>query len=357
MLLSQVKELSSIYRREYLNKVFYDQWRFEGMHQMNLRHQAEMNEIKKLHAEQKQELLNEMKRRRDNIRRIQKKMQHLKKKGGAPDLENSSQAFNDLDSCSYRSKDISLRDSTFNQEILNNDNISRINPPNLNKECDLTPAYSDYFNPHFFTEGREAEHANPNRVRDNSTTFGRSGDPTDNKGIKSTDPEKDDVDKSGNPCKEEGRVLKDLLNITDKKVEEKLLGDAPNKAEVKSKEVEAEDPQPNPEHPKLVQARRNRLEEEGFSVSIIEDPKPASIMRTNSMSHDPQHRNDFLSLLTPYSAKNIPGKKDFDTLVEHLTSNCFLELLEVESILSPRKQYRWSSRSRLEWRRRRKASG
>jgi hypothetical protein len=332
LLLSQVKELSCIYRREYLNKVFFDQWRYEGMHQMNLRHQAEMNEIKKLHAEQKQELLNEMKRRRDNIRRIQKKMQHLKKKGGVPDLENSSQVFNDLDSCSNRSKDISLRDSTFQQEILNNDNISRINPPNVNKECDLTPAHSDYFNPHFFTEGKEAEPQNPSRLRDNSTTFGRSGEPTENKGIKSCDPEKEDVDKSGNHCKEEIPMLKDFLNSTDKKTEDKPPGELPNKAGIKSSGVEPGEHRHNPEPLRQCKIKENRWEDEGFSVSHIDEPKPAVIMRTNSMTHENQMKNDFLSLLTPYSCKNLPGKKDCESSIEHLTPSSFFELLEVESI-------------------------
>lgn len=73
-LLMQMQRFSSIYKEQYLNVM--DNWMMETIHQMDLRHEAEMNELKRLQIEQKQTLIEDMNRRRERIRKIKIRMEN-----------------------------------------------------------------------------------------------------------------------------------------------------------------------------------------------------------------------------------------------------------------------------------------
>jgi len=73
LLMMQTQAFEAIYKKEYLSKVLSESWRDESIHQMSLRHEAELNELKKMHTQQKQELLDEMRRRKEKVRRIGEK--------------------------------------------------------------------------------------------------------------------------------------------------------------------------------------------------------------------------------------------------------------------------------------------
>jgi len=109
----KIHQLSSIYTKEYLEKVLKSSWREEGMHEMTLRHEAELTAISKLHTLQKQVLLDEMARRRNNVILIKRRMKHVKKDRRPPHEESSSR-FEDFESHSIKSSvGPSFRGSTY----------------------------------------------------------------------------------------------------------------------------------------------------------------------------------------------------------------------------------------------------
>lgn len=130
-LTSKINQLSAIYTKEYLEKVLKSSWREEGMHEMTLRHEAELTEISKLHTLQKQVLLDEMARRRNNVILIKRRMKHVKKV--RPPHEESTSRFDDLESHSVKSSaGPSFRGSTYDPMP---DDLSKINfQPNKDNE-------------------------------------------------------------------------------------------------------------------------------------------------------------------------------------------------------------------------------
>jgi hypothetical protein len=111
LLMMYIQAFQAIYKREYLDRVLGYTWREEGMHQMNLRHEAELNELKKLHTQQKQELLDEMRRRKNKVMKISQRMKdHKKRRKEFNDAESMSQLM-EFESNSMKSKECHLRGS------------------------------------------------------------------------------------------------------------------------------------------------------------------------------------------------------------------------------------------------------
>lgn len=128
LLMIQIDQFQSIYKKEYLDKVLGDTWRDEGMHQMSLRHEAELNQLKKMHTEQMQELIDEMRRRKHRVKRIEQRMKHVGHiKKEYHEQESTSQLM-EFESNSMRSRDHSFRGLFSNHDHLT-DNLSRINVP------------------------------------------------------------------------------------------------------------------------------------------------------------------------------------------------------------------------------------
>lgn len=137
LLMMYIQAFQAIYKREYLDRVLGYTWREEGMHQMNLRHEAELNELKKLHTQQKQELLDEMRRRKDKVMKISQRMKdHKKRRREFNDAESISQLM-EFESNSVRSKECHLRGSFMITDDILTDNLSRINQPLTNQDGDF----------------------------------------------------------------------------------------------------------------------------------------------------------------------------------------------------------------------------
>lgn len=137
LLMMYIQAFQTIYKREYLEKVLGYHWREEGMHQMNLRHEAELNKLKKLHTQQKEDLLDEMRRRKNLVKQISQKMRdHKRYRREFNDGESMSQIM-EFESNSIRSKEFHLKGSFLIADDILTENLSRINQPFNNHDGDF----------------------------------------------------------------------------------------------------------------------------------------------------------------------------------------------------------------------------
>ena len=137
LLMIQTQAFEGIYKKEYLSKVLSESWRDESIHQMSLRHEAELNELKKMHTQQKQELLDEMRRRKDKVRRIGERMRHVRKHRKEYNEGESISQLMEFESNSVRSKDVAFKSSFMITDDLLIDNLSRINVPHTSTEAEF----------------------------------------------------------------------------------------------------------------------------------------------------------------------------------------------------------------------------
>lgn len=134
LLMMYIQSFQHIYKKDYLERVLGYTWREEGMHQMNLRHEAELNELKKLHTQQKQELLDEMKRRKVKVKKLCQRMRdHKKLRREYNDAESMSQLM-EFESNSVRSREFPFKGSFLIADDMLTDNLSRINLPLTNHD-------------------------------------------------------------------------------------------------------------------------------------------------------------------------------------------------------------------------------
>ena len=125
MLMYNIRNFRELYIKEYLEKVLKASVRDEGRATMKLRHEAEINELKKLHNEQKQELIDEISKRRTNAFSIREKMRkYVKPLWQHQHYDDFSSQIIDIESNSMRSRELSLRGSFYGPLP---DNLSRIN--------------------------------------------------------------------------------------------------------------------------------------------------------------------------------------------------------------------------------------
>lgn len=138
ILMAQTQAFQGIYKREYLLKVLSESWKEESIHQMSLRHEAELNELKKMHTQQKQELLDEMRRRKEKVRRIGEKMRNVRKNKKEYNEGESMSQLMEFESNSVRSKDLTFKGYFMITDDLLTDNLSRINVPHTSQEAEFT---------------------------------------------------------------------------------------------------------------------------------------------------------------------------------------------------------------------------
>ena len=73
----KMQRFKCLYKEQYLNEM--DHWTMETIHQMDLRHESEINELRRMHTEQKQALLEEIKKRRDIASNLEKELERVNK--------------------------------------------------------------------------------------------------------------------------------------------------------------------------------------------------------------------------------------------------------------------------------------
>lgn len=147
-LIEHMKNFRKVYKEQYL--IDMKDWMIETLQMMDLRHEAEINELRRLHTEQKQIWLDEMKSRRHRAKDINQKMRITYRKGVEKQAfesenqesknakqtrsESNEEVEEEEDSNSYQSQEFSFRESSVcgqESSINLNDPVSTVYTGNL----------------------------------------------------------------------------------------------------------------------------------------------------------------------------------------------------------------------------------